>query len=81
MFGIISCGKDSLHFFSVAGEMGAMSWRSWVLSMRYCPWIPLTQTSAAHARALAQALLDENLSLILFAGGDGTARDICKNYW
>ncbi len=71
--------KDSLHFFSVAGEMGGDVLAQLGFEHALLPLdIPLTQTSAAHTRALAQALLDENLSLILFAGGDGTARDICK---
>lgn len=35
-------------------------------------------TSADDTRKAAQQLLDEKVDIILFAGGDGTARDICS---
>ncbi|GAA5147590.1 ATP-NAD kinase family protein [Microbacterium pseudoresistens] len=40
--------------------------------------VPAPQsTSAEDTRRLAQALRDEGAELILFVGGDGTARDVC----
>ena len=58
--------KDALHFYSVAGEMGGDVLAQLGFEHTLLPSaIPLTQTSAEHTCALAQALLDENLSLIL----------------
>lgn len=71
--------KEAVHFYSVAGEMGGDLLAQLGFSYTLLPLaIPLVQTQAEHTGALAQALLKENLSLILFAGGDGTARDICQ---
>ncbi|MCA6062177.1 ATP-NAD kinase family protein [Thalassolituus marinus] len=39
--------------------------------------IAQTHTSADDTRKAAQAMLDAGVDLLVFAGGDGTARDIC----
>lgn len=69
---------DKLTFVSVAGEMGGNLLASLPFSYRLLATdIPSTQTTAAHTQQAAQLMLNESLDMLLFAGGDGTARNIC----
>jgi predicted polyphosphate/ATP-dependent NAD kinase len=67
--------KDRLSVFAAAGAMGADI--SMALGFRTVAiGEPLRNTGAEHTRAAAEAMMDAQLDLMLFAGGDGTARDI-----
>lgn len=59
-----------------AGEMGEWSAREAGLAVQVLGQCP-ERTSAADTRAAAAALLAAGVDLLVFAGGDGTARDIC----
>lgn len=69
--------KDELHIVTCAADMGEnlcreMGFQYSVLDLTF--HLPST---AEDTRAAAAALRDAQVDLILFAGGDGTARDIC----
>ncbi len=82
---------DSFELLTVAGEMGADLAESLQLPCRivYRPAAGTTTagrivyrpaagtTTAADTRAAAERMREAGVDLLLFAGGDGTARDIC----
>ena len=77
---------DCLEFICFPGSMGEDVCREAGLAPtviglseegRSAIRISASETSAADTEAAARALQDEAVDLILFAGGDGTARDIC----
>jgi len=60
------------------GEMGAVAAREAGVDHRAVGPSPGPgPTSAADTRRLARALVDAGIDLLLVAGGDGTARDVC----
>jgi predicted polyphosphate/ATP-dependent NAD kinase len=66
------------HFITCPGEMGA----DWLAAEGLAfdtldLGLPVTPTCAEHTRRAAQLMLERQPALLLFAGGDGTARDIC----
>lgn len=68
---------ERLRLLTVAGAMGGdVICRAGLTADMLPLQLPLAST-AADTRAAARALLAEGIDLLLFAGGDGTARDIC----
>lgn len=70
--------RDHLHIITVAGAMGEIPLKH--LGFHYTS-IPTregsqTETTAQDTRYAAEELLRHQVDLILFAGGDGTARDL-----
>lgn len=68
---------DNIEVLTASGEMGeelarAMGFETHVV---YSP--RSVQTEAIDTQRLAEALLSHSVDVILFAGGDGTARDVC----
>jgi predicted polyphosphate/ATP-dependent NAD kinase len=76
--------KDELTFFAVEGKMGGDLLTE--LNFSYYPVayqsidtskeVRIIKSSAEDTKALATQFLQSDLDLIVFAGGDGTARDI-----
>lgn len=72
--------KDQFVFYSYPGEMGGeLAERmgfSVVLLKKPAEKLDKNQTDASDTVTLAKQLLDERVDIILFAGGDGTARNV-----
>ncbi|AEP30309.1 ATP-NAD kinase family protein [Brumicola nitratireducens] len=70
--------KDQLSIFTASGEMGedVVSELGFKYDVAYQH--PASQTESADTQAAALALMAQKVDLILFAGGDGTARNICE---
>ncbi|VXC34235.1 NAD kinase [Pseudomonas sp. 8AS] len=66
-----------LQFLCFPGPMGADLLAELGYAHRVLGDLDAGPTSAADTRRAVQALQDAGCALILFAGGDGTARDIC----
>ncbi len=68
---------ERLQFVTFAGAMGADLLAQMGFNYRVLGPEPAPLTRAADTQAAVLALQAEGVALILFAGGDGTARDIC----
>jgi predicted polyphosphate/ATP-dependent NAD kinase len=68
--------KDDVEVLTVSGRMGADELRA----AGFEPTVLMstdTETTPEDTRRAARELLEAGVDLILFAGGDGTARDVC----
>jgi predicted polyphosphate/ATP-dependent NAD kinase len=70
--------QDQLEIFTAAGQMGEDIARElgFVHQVVYRP--ENEQTEGLDTELAASAMLQQKLDLLLFSGGDGTARNICK---
>ncbi|WP_440465762.1 ATP-NAD kinase family protein [Pseudomonas sp. YH-1] len=69
---------ERLEFLSFPGAMGADLLADMGFAHRLVGELEQAQTSAADTRHAVQALQEAGVALILFAGGDGTARDVAE---
>jgi len=69
--------RERLEFLTFPGAMGADLLADMGFSHRVMGTLLGTATSADDTRHAVELLQQEGVALILFAGGDGTARDIC----
>lgn len=73
--------QAQLQFVTGAGALGADVLEAQGFSYEICYQAQQQPSTAADTRALAQCIAAEHaVDLLLFAGGDGTARDICAVY-
>jgi predicted polyphosphate/ATP-dependent NAD kinase len=70
--------KDRFELVSYPGEMGEDEARSAGFSPRVIGRIKAGETTSVDSRTAAKEMVDLGVDLLLFAGGDGTARDICE---
>ncbi|MFT5840576.1 MAG: putative polyphosphate/ATP-dependent NAD kinase, partial [Flavobacteriales bacterium] len=66
--------KDQVQLYVASGEMGETLAKEMGFSYSVVYESAEIQTESQDTEAAAQALLEQNVDLILFAGGDGTAR-------
>ena len=69
---------DSLVVLTYPGDMGEGEALEAGLSPTVVGWVDAEETSADDTRRAAEELAERSVDLILFAGGDGTARDLCS---
>lgn len=67
--------KDKVKIYLASGDMGENEAKEAGLNYEVV-YNPGEETSVEDTEKLAQALKEEGVDLIIFAGGDGTARDI-----
>lgn len=72
-----ACSRRPLHWLTVAGAMGEHVLRQANISAEVLPLSLPEHTLADDSRRAARALQAAGVDLLLFAGGDGTARDVC----
>ena len=68
---------ERVQFVTFAGAMGADLLAAMGFAYRVLGPAQLPLSSAADTQAAVLALQAEGVALLLFAGGDGTARDVC----
>lgn len=69
--------QDKLEILTVAGEMGQQLCQALGLPYRCCYSPQHAPTQATDTEKAAAIIAAEGVDLLLFAGGDGTARNIC----
>lgn len=69
--------KDRVIVFTASGEMGEDVAQQLGFNTQVVYRSDAEQTEAEDTQATVKALMQQQLDLLLFAGGDGTARDIC----
>ncbi len=67
----------SLHFLTASGEMGESILAELGIDYSVVYQAP-EKSSAEDSKAACQAFLSESVDLVLFCGGDGTARDVAS---
>ena len=69
--------KDQLKILSASGEMGENLAKAMGFACEVIYSCEQVQTEGEDSEKAAQAILEHKVDLLLFAGGDGTARNIC----
>jgi len=72
---LLSKERDAILFFTASGSMGESCLEECGLDYKVV-YSALSVTSSRDTIRTCQAFLDEGVDLILFCGGDGTARDV-----
>ena len=74
---VISRIKDRVEVIAYPEEMGAEECREAGLSVTVLGSIRSGETTSEDTRNAARQMAEDGVDLLMFAGGDGTARDIC----
>jgi predicted polyphosphate/ATP-dependent NAD kinase len=68
----------ALTLVTVPGSMGADLLQDLPLRLEIADYRPAARTTALDTQESARALMAQRLDLLIFVGGDGTARDVCR---
>lgn len=68
--------KELVTVYTAAGDMGEITAKGLGLETAIVYWPSQTQTEHSDTEQLAARLQEQGVDLILFAGGDGTARNV-----
>jgi predicted polyphosphate/ATP-dependent NAD kinase len=71
--------QDHVQFVTPPGEMGEMAVKQCGMEPEILAIEAAERTTADDTRAAAAQMVEHNVDLLLFAGGDGTARDILSS--
>lgn len=75
---ILAPYSDQIKIFTASGLMGEDTAKALGFDVTVVHQTPSDKTSATDTETTVNALLAQNIDLLLFAGGDGTARNICN---
>ena len=70
--------KDDIDVYTVAGNMGETKLREIGFDVKIIGNPKSEKTTAKDTIDAARAMRDAGVDLIVFAGGDGTARNVCE---
>lgn len=70
-------GMDGFHFFAPKGEMGGQTLERLGIAYEALE-APLTGTTREDTLACLKKMEEAQVDLVVFCGGDGTARDVCE---
>ncbi|MDU0355880.1 ATP-NAD kinase family protein [Paraglaciecola aquimarina] len=70
--------KHLVHFYIAAGEMGEDLIAQMGFDYTVVYHASKLQTESDDTESTAQALIEHSVDLVLFVGGDGTARNVCN---
>ena len=70
--------KDQIELYTYPGEMGEDEAQSVGFEPKVLGEIKTGETTSADTKAAASEMARLGVDLLLFAGGDGTARDVCE---
>ena len=68
--------QEQLNFVTCGGEMGANVLKSLGFSYQTAFTPNAQETSSDDTKQAVKAIVDKGVDILLFAGGDGTARDV-----
>lgn len=70
--------KSRIRLIAYYGEMGADACHAAGMPATAVGMLPPGRTTASDTKTAARQMLSEGVDLLMFVGGDGTARDICS---
>ena len=74
----VSVGEKNISILSAPGDMGEALLKKLKIPCDVVPCPQVDTSSAEDTKLCAQVMKEQGVDLLVFCGGDGTARDICE---